>query len=203
MCNQRGLTQIGTKHNLAERLIFDDSTISVSHLKSLLDKRGVYTEGTRAELQERLAQADANNSAWGQKFAGKAGKTGKAVAAAKSKRNASAEREARAPKRSRPSEQFATSRSNSPFDIDRRDISLSVAPVANMGGSSPSLASLAATAMGMVGDGADAEANLANRNGKARSKSSTPNDPFNEDEFLNYSEAENENEGAGIGSDFD
>lgn len=104
LCSRRGLTQSGTKTSILERLRFDDSTIPTSQLKSLLQKHNVSTEGTRDELQERLAQADANNSAWGQRFAGK---TGKGNTTSKSKRNASTQREARAPKRTRASDALA------------------------------------------------------------------------------------------------
>lgn len=95
LCGQRGLIQSGTKTSLIERLRFDDSTIPVSQLKTLLQKRGASTEGTPDELQERIAQADANASAWGQRFAGKA--------TSGSKRDASSEGEVRATKRTRPS----------------------------------------------------------------------------------------------------
>ncbi|QDS75375.1 hypothetical protein FKW77_002502 [Venturia effusa] len=102
LCSQRGLTQSGTKTSLLERLRSDDSTIPVTQLRELLQNRGVSTEGTHNELQERLAQADANNSAWGQRFAGKSGKSG-AGGTSSSKRDASAEGDTRLPKRSRPS----------------------------------------------------------------------------------------------------
>ncbi|TLD37538.1 hypothetical protein E2P81_ATG04350 [Venturia nashicola] len=100
LCTQRGLIQSGTKTSLIERLRFDDSTIPVSQLKTLLQKRGASTEGTQDELQERLAQADANASVWGQRFAGKT--------ISGSKRDASAEGDARTTKRTRPSSALTT-----------------------------------------------------------------------------------------------